>query len=161
MRTGDRFDNTPRVEGVHLHMFVGGSFDAQRVGRMVGTYQAGMGCATHHVFDIPVAKLKPVVQKSIPDSIASNRDGSIIRIYVPISKNGQVGEIGLMNGVYKAPAHPFVPRDGGPIYCAPNDAAKYLARGETRQKGSLINPWSDNDTWQPGPGDRFRVTEHT
>lgn len=156
----DGFDRTPRVEGVHLHVFQGGFFDAQAIGKRVGSHGSGM-CMTHDVFDVPVSALKEPVKRSIPDSIASNEQGTILRLYVPKKDNGRVGEIGLMNGVYRSPSnYPLARTNGAPIYTAPTDRADIRAQYPTRPKGGLQRPWSDGDTWQPGPGDRFRVTEY-
>lgn len=156
-RIGDA--NAPRVEGVNLVAYVGKSLDLNRVATRVGSYQAGMGSSTHEVFDVPASALHPFVRDRLPDTIASSPDGSIIRLYVPVSNRGQITDIGILNAVYKAPAHPFVSRSGHQrMYCAPADLDKYKALCEpARQKGELKS-WGEQG-WQPGPGDRFRVTE--
>ncbi|MBK6688418.1 MAG: hypothetical protein IPG45_28350 [Deltaproteobacteria bacterium] len=155
---GEINSNVPRVEGVNLVAYVGKGLDLNRVARLVGTYTTGIGYSTHDVYDLPTSALHPFAQDRVPDTIASNRSGTILRLYVPKSNHGQITDIGLINGVYAAPGAPYVPRAGGAIYCAPADQAKYLARGETRPPKTEHKSWGDPN-WRPGPGDRFRVTE--
>lgn len=150
----------PRVLGVQLVAYVGKGLDLGRSGTRVGTYQCGMGAATHDVFDLPVEALHPFVRDRIPDTIASNKDGTILRLYVPRGQNGQITDIGIMNGAYKAPGHPYVPRSGRAIFCAPADDEKYRAVGETRLPKTVHRSWGDPN-WRPGPGDRFHVREIT
>ncbi len=154
--------NAPRVEGVNLVAYVGKSLDLNRVATRVGSYQVGMGSSSHEVFDVPASALHPFVRDHIPDSVASNRDGSIIRLYVPVGNRGQITDIGIINAVYKAPSHPWVSRSGTQrMYCAPDDLEKYKALCDPpRPKKDLRQSWGDQG-WRPGPGDRFRVTEIT
>lgn len=157
MRTGNGNGNN-RVEGVHLVAYQGKQLDLNRIGKLVGTYASRIGSSTHDVYDVPRSALHPFVQDRIPDTIASDPKGETLRLYVEKSRRGHISDIGLVNGVYKAPAHPFVPRNG-PIYTAPADAEKYRSVAPSRPKGSLVNPWTDSDGWEPRPGDRFKLTE--
>lgn len=157
MRRAD-LGSTKKVEGVHLVAYQGKQIDAGRVGRLVGTYGVQIGCTSHDVYDVPVTALHEFVQQRIPNTIASDPCGRVLRLYVPKSKRGQISDIGIINGVYKAPGRPYVPRNG-PIYSAPADPPNVRAVAPARPEGLLYNPWTDSDGWQPGPGDRFKVTE--
>lgn len=101
----------------------------------MGTYGTGIGCDTHEVFDVPLSVFPVAAQRLIPDTIASNPEGTVLRLYVPRGQQGQITEAGLINGAYAAPRHPFVPRGWpgrGAVYTAPADAAKYRSRAPAR-----------------------------
>jgi hypothetical protein len=156
-------DGRPRVQGVQGVFFQAHGFDLNRVATRVGSYQAGIGCTTHEVFDLPTSQLRPFVRDQIPDTIASDRDFTVIRLYVPVGQRGQINDIGILNGLYAAPRHPWVSTSGRvPMYCAPADEGRYQARCEPTRlpKGQrpIEQPLGD-PSWRPGPGDRFRVTE--
>ena len=156
-------DSAPRVEGVNLVMYLGKQFDLNRVATRVGSYQAGMGCSTHDVFDMRTDLLHPLVRDHIPDTIASDCEGTVIRLYVPVGNRGQISDIGIVNASYKAPAHPWYSRSGHvPMYVAPADLAKYKnhpSAHPSRPPKTEWQHWGDPN-WRPGPGDRFKVTEH-
>ena len=157
---GDNTINGPRVEGINLVAFQGHGIDLNRAATRVGTYSFGsIGCnGSHDVFDLPASSLRPFIRDQLSDNVASNQDGSIIRLYVPRSYNGQINEIGMLNDQFNAPGAPFVPRSGGKIYVAPNSDNKYKSRGETRPPKTEFKSWGDPN-WRPSPGDRFHVTE--
>lgn len=154
---------TRRVEGVQAVVFQAHGFDLNRVATRVGSYQAGIGCSTHDVFDLPTRLLRPFVRDQISDRVASDADFTVVRLYVPVGQRGQINDIGLLNDLYNAPSHPWVPTSGrAPMYCAPADLAKYTSRCEPtrppRSQRPTEQPLGD-PSWRPGPGDRFRVTE--
>ena len=114
-----------------------------------------MGSTTHEVFDVPVTAFHPFVQKNIPDTIASDPSGQTLRLYVPKSKNGYIGDIALMNGVYAAPGAPFH-RDGEQIYIAPASAQKYHSFADGATKGRLrLCLGSQRTSTNPRPGIAF------
>lgn len=150
--------SAPRVEGVRLVSYLGKGIDLKSAATHVGSYATGIGTPTHDVYDLPTSALHELVRAQIPDTIASSPDGAVLRLYVPRSQHGQITDIGIVNGVYKAPGAPLVPRQG-PIYTAPADLAKYHAVAPPRPPKMLSGGYHIDDGWQPGPGDRFRVNE--
>lgn len=149
-----------RVEGVHLVAYLGKWLDLGSVGTHVGRYSTTMGSASHDVYDVPVSAFHEFVQDNIPNTIASDVDFTVLRLYVPISYGGRISDIGVMNGVYKAPSYPHVPRNGV-IYTAPADEEKYRARAPAREVRPHLGVGyrEEADAWHPHDGDRFHVTE--
>jgi hypothetical protein len=150
----------PRVQGVGLIAYVGKGIDLASAARLAGTYSTSMGSPTHDVYDLPVDALHPHVKDLVPATIASDPAFTLLRLYVPRSQRGQITDIGIVNGAYRAPGAPLVPRNG-PIYTAPADAEKYRnvapARAQRAPDGATWRPQMDG--WAPGPGDRFKVVE--
>lgn len=134
-----------------------------RLATRVGSYQAGMGCSTHDVFDLPVSALTPFARDHVSDKYASDAAFTVLRLYVPKGERGQIGDIGLINELYIAPAQPWYSTSGHhPMYVAPADLPKYKNHSmaaESRPPKNGHQQWSDPN-WRPGPGDRFRVWEY-
>jgi hypothetical protein len=147
-----------RVEGVQVAAFVAKGYDVS--GYRVGGFSCGMSASfSHDVCDVPLSLFRGWVGDRIPDTIASSPDGQILRLYVPVSNRGQINDIGLLNGVYKAPGrYPYVPRSGGKIYTAPADEPRIRSQFPSRQPARPA-PLPGTQDWIPGPGDRFNVVE--
>ncbi len=150
----------PRVQGVGLVAYLGKGIDLNRAATRVGGYTTSMGSITHDVYDLPASALHPFARDNVPASIASNQESTIFRLYVPVGNHGQITDLGIMNGAYKAPGAPFH-KPGVPLYTAPADDAKYHRFAAPRmQRSPQGTGWRDQmDRWQPGPGDRFHVVE--